>query len=217
LKTMRQPISHAVLTFIVALILGCIQTARADELSAAYSLRHQWAVAKYKTDKNNQLAILESLIDNASDIAEKNPNNPEVLLWQGTILSTYANLKGGMSVLKIIDAAKVDLEKSIGLDETVDGGLAHAILGAMYYRVPGWPISFKDYDAAEYHLTRALALNPNSIDAHFFYGDFLRHRGESQKAAIHFKAALELPVRASHEVEDEGRHQEALDALGSLS
>ena len=214
---MRQPISHAVLTFIVALILGCIQTARAEETSPAQSLRHEWAIAKYQTDKGHQLATLESLMNNASVVAEKNPNDAEILLWQGTILSTYANVKGGMGVLKIIDAAKVDLEKSIGLDETVDGGLAHVILGAMYYRVPGWPISFKDYDAAEYHLTRALVLNPESIDAHFFYGDFLRHRGENQKAAAHFKAALDLPVRSSHALEDEGRRQEALEALGSLS
>lgn len=214
---MRQPISHAVLTFIVALILGCIQTARAEEASSAQSLRQEWAVAKYQTEKDHQLATLEALMDNASAVAAKNPDDPEVLLWQGTILSTYANVKGGMGVLKVIDAAKNHLEKSIELNETIDGGLAHVILGAMYYRVPGWPISFKDYDAAEYHLTRALSLNPDSIDAHFFYGDFLRHRGEHQQAAVQFKTALELPIRPNHEVEDQGRHQEALEALQSLS
>lgn len=207
---MRQPMSHVVLTFIVALILGSIQTARAD-------LGDEWAKAKYQTETDQQLTVLESLMDQSTELARQNPDDASVLLWQGTISSTYASTKGGLSVLKIIDSAKVDLEKSIALNENIEGGLAHVILGAMYYRVPGWPISFKDYDAAEHHLKRALALNPQSIDANFFYGDFLKHRGDHKDAATYFKAALEAPIRPTHQIADEGRRQEAKEALEKVS
>lgn len=211
---MRSSLFHATLSLVLAFILSCLQTARASEMPLnAEILSQKWAAAKYQTSTQEQLPLLKNLVEEATLAAEASPRDPSVLAWKGTILSTYASLKGGVEALSVLREAKKALEASIALDESAENGLAHTILGAMYYRVPAWPVAFKDTKKAELHLQKGLALNPQGVDQNFFYGDFLKNQENYQAAEDYLSAALNAPVRAGHEVADEGRRTEAARLL----
>jgi tetratricopeptide (TPR) repeat protein len=216
---MRLPFRQAVSMLLVAFILNCFQAARvsADENGPSIEkVRQDWAVLKYKTDRSQQVLAFEALNDYLDTEMKQNPNNPSLLAWRGTVLSTYANLKGGLGAVKILEEAKGYLEQSIALDDTAEQGLAHVILGALYYKAPGWPISFKDNKEAIKHLEKGLTLNPNGIDANYFYGDYWKEQGDKEKAREYLSAVLKAPVRENNVVADEGRRQEAEKALQAL-
>ncbi len=80
--------------------------------------------------------------------------------------------------------AKAAALKALELDEALAD--AHAALGQIKF-VSDW-----DWFGAEHELKRATILNPNSSNAHFYYGWFLTAMGRSNEAVTETRKALEL-------------------------
>ena len=57
-------------------------------------------------------------------------------------------------------------------------------------------------------LTRALAINPEGIDANYFYGEFLCDQGQCVQAIPYLEKAAHAAPRPGREVADAGRHRE---------
>lgn len=59
-------------------------------------------------------------------------------------------------------------------------------------------------------------MNPDGIDANFFYGDFLQDQGEYPAALVAFEKALKAPMREGRVLADEGRRKEIETAIRKL-
>lgn len=175
---------------------------------AAKPLQQQWAVVKYQTAEKEREKAFEQLAAQAKQVAQQHPRDPEVLVWEAIILSTYAGEKGGFGALGLVKEAKTLLEQAEKIDPNVLDGAVYTSLGSLYYQVPGWPIGFGNDDKAEQYLKKALALNPDGIDANFFYGDYLLEEGRYQEATTALEKALNAPARPGREVADAGRRDE---------
>jgi len=97
------------------------------------------------------------------------------------------------------------------------GGSAYTSLGSLYYQVPGWPIGFGDDKKAQEYLKKALAVNPDGIDANYFYGDYLFRKGEYAEAARWLNKAMQAPPRPGRKVADEGRRREIDELLDKIA
>jgi len=86
-------------------------------------------------------------------------------------------------------------------------------LGSLYYMVPSWPIAYGDNDKARKMLQKALTINPNTIDANYFYGDFLASQGQQAEALTYFKRAVLIPVRSTQVFADSQLHAQAKQAI----
>lgn len=179
-------------------------------------LRTQWAIAKYQTPRNQQINKFERLISQAEALNNRYPNDPEVLMWHGTILSTYASIKGGLKVLPHVKKARSLLEKAISLQSNVGNGFAHGVIGALYARVPGWPIAFGNKKTAGTYLQTAVRLSPQGSDSNYYYGDYLVDIGKYDMAARHLQTALKAPIRSGYEIQDRGRKGEINASLRKL-
>jgi TolB-like protein/DNA-binding winged helix-turn-helix (wHTH) protein/Tfp pilus assembly protein PilF len=97
-----------------------------------------------------------------------------------------------LSPREMMPKLKVEAEKALQLDETLDD--AHVCLAyALIYYDWDWP-------EAEKHLRRALELNPSSADAHLVYSGYLTSLGRTQEALAEIRVAqaldpLSLPVQ----------------------
>ena len=105
------------------------------------------------------------------------------------------------------------MEKSIAIDPTASQGAAHTFLGTLYFLVPEWPIAFGDLDLAKEHLDKAIEINPDDIDANFFYGDFLKKLGKLKQAEAMYLKALNAPARPGRTIADAGRRKETKERL----
>jgi tetratricopeptide (TPR) repeat protein len=182
--------------------------------AAAKPLQQQWAVIKYQTAKKEREKAFKKLAAEAKQVEQQNPKDPEVLVWEAIILSTYAGEKGGFGALGLVKDAKGLLEKAEKIDPKVLNGSVYTSLGSLYYQVPGWPLGFGDDDEAEKLLEKALQIAPDSIDANFFYGDYLIEEGRYQEAVKALEKALNAPDRPGREVADAGRREEIKQKLG---
>lgn len=181
------------------------------KLSAALGeLQSGWEKAKYQIKgKDAQLDALSGLEQKAMELAERHPANAEAKVWYAAILSTEAAIIDGMSALPKVNEAKKQLDAALALDSSVMKGYGHTSLGALYARVPGWPIAFGNKNKAELHLKKALTLDPASIDANYYYGDFLTRKKDYAAAIPYLEKAINAPDRPGRSIADEGRRAEA--------
>ena len=171
-------------------------------------LQSRWAEINYQLPEAQREAAFERLAGEAEAALRAEPQAPELLIWRGIILSTWAGAKGGLGALDLVKQARGQFEQSIKLDPKALDGSAYTSLGSLYYQVPGWPLGFGDDARAEQMLKQALTLNPNGIDPNYFYGDFLfreKRYAEAEKALL---KALAAPPRPGREVADAGRRKE---------
>ena len=207
---------HSVFNTSVLIALLFSQPALADVQSDTRSIEQRWAEVTYQTQGSRQIKAFDQLNSEAEQLVAKYPRSAESWLWSGIIKSTYAGVKGGLGALKLAKLSKAALEKAISLDANVMNGSAYTSLGALYFNVPGWPISFGDDDKAEQFLQRALTINPRGIDSNFFYADYLIHEKRYKEAKTFLMKALAAPSRPSRPLADAGRQREINERLSRV-
>tara|TARA_R110002111_G_scaffold225996_6_gene287758 strand:- start:1163 stop:1780 length:618 start_codon:yes stop_codon:yes gene_type:complete len=180
------------------------------------ALQKNWAIANYKLKGDQQAARFEALIHEAEASVAQHPKDPELLIWDGIIKSTYAGKASGLSALSLIKSARASLEKAMAIDELAMQGSAYTSLGALYYQVPGWPIAFGNDKKARKFLEKAVTLNPDGIDSNYFYADFLLQQKEYVAAKIAFEKALAAPDRPGRALADSGRREEIRSRLAGI-
>lgn len=92
-------------------------------------------------------------------------------------------------------------------------GSAHTNLGILYYKVPGFPISFGNKNKAKSYLLEGIKLNPQGITSNYFYADFLISQGRYSDTIPFLKKALAAPNRNNRPIADEGCRKEIKVAL----
>jgi tetratricopeptide (TPR) repeat protein len=173
------------------------------------SIQQAWAKVNYETPAGDERAkAFDALEKRAESFTHQNPTRPEALIWEGIIESSYAGAKGGLGALSLCKEARGNLEAALKLDPNALDGSAYTSLGALYYKVPGFPVGFGDDDKAEKLLQKALKLNPNGIDANYFYAEYLFEQGRYPEALQYLDKAGKAAPRAGRESADKGRRGE---------
>lgn len=180
-------------------------------------VRDRWAQINYQLPKPQREAAFEELLHQSEKIRQASPRDATALIWEGIVLSSLAGEKGGMGALGLVKRARADFEAAIKLDANALDGAAYTSLGALYYQVPGWPLGFGDDAAARTMLRKGLAIDPDGIDANYFYADFLRDQKDWAGARTAFQKALAAPARPGRDVADAGRRQEAQAKLKEVA
>ena len=179
-------------------------------------LQSRWAEINYQLPAAQREAEFAKLAAEADTLVRSNPQDAELHIWRGIILSTYAGAKGGLGALELVKQSKASLERALALDPKALHGSAYTSLGALYYQVPGWPIGFGDDEQAEKLLKQALQLNPNGIDPNYFYGDFLFRQKRYSEAKLALEKAQAATARPGREVADRGRQAEIAALLAKV-
>ncbi|MHC8367164.1 tetratricopeptide repeat protein [Pseudomonas sp. ZT5P21] len=175
-------------------------------------IQQSWAHIQYELPADQRTTAFEKLAAQTSAFTKERQSVAEAWIWSGIVTSSWAGAQGGLGALSKVKDAKVDLEKALALDPKALQGSAFTSLGALYDRVPGWPIGFGDSDKAEQLLKLALQLNPNGIDSLYFWGDHLYRQKRYVEARTALQKALQAAPRPGREIADAGRRKE-IDAL----
>jgi tetratricopeptide (TPR) repeat protein len=168
-----------------------------------------WAHIVYEVrGSSTQTQALAKLAKQAAQVVAHNPGKAEPLLWQGIVTSEQANRANMFHQLGLATRARDIIAKAYAINPRVANGGAAMSLGVLYYKVPGSPIGFGDDARAKKLLKEALALDPDGMDANYFYGDFLLDQGDKASAKLFLQKALRAPRDTSRPVWDAGRRRE---------
>ncbi|WGI25435.1 hypothetical protein QEN58_19225 [Halomonas alkaliantarctica] len=190
-----------------------------DSATAAASLaelQQRWAEINYTLPPDEQAAAFSRLGDQAEQLVKRYPDAAELHIWAGIIRSTEAGASGGLGALGLVKQAKKELETALELNPLALDGSTYTSLGALYYQVPGWPLGFGDEQKAEWHLQRALAINPEGIDSLYFWGDYLHEQGRDEEARQALERALMAAPRPGRELADSGRRDDIHQLMSEL-
>lgn len=205
------------LALAAAATVGLASAAVAGMVEDVKAINDGWAHIVYEVKgSSTQTKALDALAKQAAVVVARNPGQAEPLLWEGIVVSEQANRANIFHKLGLATRARDIIAKAYAINpRAADGGAAMS-LGVLYYKVPGSPIGFGDKDRARKLLQQALALDPNGLDANYFWGDFLYDQGDAKGA----KAALQKALRAPHDpdrkVWDAGRRREVQALLKSI-
>ncbi|CAL1239535.1 tetratricopeptide repeat protein [Candidatus Methylocalor cossyra] len=165
-----------------------------DAHQAVEALEREWAEIFYRLPKDQQAEQLRALLARAEDLVVRFPGAAEPLIMEAIVLCAYAAADPGLGALRRVERARELLIRSIAIDPRAMGGSAYITLGNLYYRLPGWPISYGNDRAARHYLETALKLFPDALDSNYFYGDFLLAQGEFQAALPYLEKADRIPL-----------------------
>ena len=202
--------------FVIGLLLAGVasgaRAAPADDSAMKAAVHHiddEWARITYRVaDKDEQLTEIKELANQAAQVVVQYPGRAEPLLWQGIVTSEEAGMASVFRQLGLAIAARRIFEHAEAIDPKGVNGAVQMSLGVLYYRVPGFPIGFGNDKLARTDLETALAVDPNGLDANFFYGDFLAEQGAYVQAKTVLDHALAAPVDAARPIWDAGRRAE---------
>ncbi len=177
-------------------------------------IQSQWAVVNYMADGDAKEKAFEQLSQAATQVAMQQRNQPEGLIWEGIVYSSYAGAKGGLGALGLAKHAKKSYEAAIEIDGDALDGSAYTSLGVLYSKVPGWPIGFGSDKKAMEFLQKGLEKNPDGIDSNYFLAEFLYEEEEDYPKAKEYliKAKAAAP-RTDRPKADAGRRQEIADLM----
>ena len=202
--------------YILLILLSSI-VANAEMTPEVMEIQKHWAEVNYLTNEDAKEKAFENLAKAASNLVLKQPQNPHALVWEGIVYSTYAGVAGTFSAGKLAKHAKQSFEKAIEIDGDALNGSAYTSLGVLYYKVPGWPLSFGSDKKALKYLQKGLELNPDGIDSNYFFADFLyEEEDEYEKAKQHLIKAQNATPRPGREVADKGRQAEIKKLLSKV-
>lgn len=156
---------------------------------------------------DTQLDDLRALEIFILKVREAFPKKAEPMVWHGSVVTTVADLKGGMAAISDGRTARDIFKKSIQIDESVVEATAHITLGALYTQIPGWPLGFGSKDDANTHLQKALELYPDDIEANFYYAEYLNKFHSSQDAVPVMENCLRL-IQSQNEKSPGHKHRE---------
>lgn len=172
-------------------------------------IQQSWDEANYQSaNAEEKQRRLEALSARSEELVRKYPRHAEPLVWEGIVLSTYAGAKGGLGALSLAKKSRDCLLEATRIDPAALRGSAYTSLGALYYKVPGWPIGFGDRDKATEFLNKALALNPDGMDPNYFIGELMYEKGDYSASLRHLQKALAAAPRADRPLADAGRRAE---------
>lgn len=203
---MRLKLTIAFVAMLAATIPVAAHASMFDDVKA---VNDGWARITYTMNgSSHQTVALSQLDRQASQIVARYPNQAEPLLWEGIVVSEEANRANIFHKLGLATRARDLIARAYAINPRAANGGAAMSLGVLYYKVPGSPIGFGDTKRARQLLLQALALDPNGLDANYFWGDFLYDQSDYAGARAALQKALRAPRDASRPIWDAGRRRE---------
>ncbi|MDD5460128.1 MAG: hypothetical protein PHG00_00600 [Methylococcales bacterium] len=201
-------------TTFVALLLLCSPCFAEDNLKdSLLSIESEWATTYYSTSKQNPGAAYSRLYDKTVKLAQEFPESAEPLIWEAIIKATNADHQDPVSALEAVHEARDLLLRAIEINPQAMDGAGYVTLGTLYFMTPKWPIAFGDDAAAKKMLQTALKINPDGIDANYYYASYLLANNKLEDAVKYLERALTAPARTGQLYSDNQLKEEAKLAL----
>jgi tetratricopeptide (TPR) repeat protein len=136
-------------------------------------------------------------------------NSLEANFWLAVNYGSFGNEKGIMKSLSLIQPIKNHVERILEIDESYFYGGPWRVLGRLYHKAPGFPLSIGNSKKAVECFEKALELGPKFYLNHLFTAELYQSLRDKDKAREHLEWILNAPLNKNHEKEDAGYKKEA--------
>jgi hypothetical protein len=96
-----------------ALFAAAASAIAGDPSPQVAAVRDRWAEVNYNTPKTQREAAFDALAKQAAATRAAQPKDPNALIWEGIVLSSFAGERGGLGALGLAKQARADFEQAI--------------------------------------------------------------------------------------------------------
>jgi tetratricopeptide (TPR) repeat protein len=119
------------------------------------------------------------------------PEKEKGYYWFGVNEGRAGEIRGIFNSLFAIEPIRQAMQKVLSLTEEKDGS-AHHVLGVLYRRAPGWPLSCGDINKSLDHARQAVEFSPDEVAPRVDLAKTLIAKGQKDEARKLLLEALEL-------------------------
>ncbi|NNE99421.1 MAG: hypothetical protein HKN25_10420 [Pyrinomonadaceae bacterium] len=163
-------------------------------------------------DAEDKLFYYDKGVEYGEQGVEAEDDSLEACFWLAVNWGSYGHEKGIMKSLSLISPIKEMAEKCIELDESYFYGGPWRVLGRLFNKAPGFPISIGDNKKSHECFEKALEFGPTFYLNHLFIAELYVSDRKKDKAREHLEWIIDAPLNKNHERED-GNYKVDAEAL----
>ncbi len=167
-------------------------------------------------DAGDRIAFFDEGVKCGETGVEIDDDSLEAIFWLAVNYGSYGQEKGIMQSLSLITPIKDAAERAAEIDDGYFYGGPWRVLGRLYHKAPGWPISVGSNKKALECFEKALAHGPRFYLNHLFIAEAYASERNEAKAREHLEWILNAPLNKNHEREDEQYKRQAAALLENL-
>ena len=167
-------------------------------------------------EPEDKLFYYEKGVEYGEQGVEADEDSLEANFWLSVNWGSYGYEKGIMKSLSLIKPIKEKAEKCIEIDDTYFYGGPWRVLGRLYNKAPGFPISIGDNKKSLECFEKALEFGPKFYLNHLFIAELYISDRKKDKAREHLEWVVEAELNPNHEDEDQVYKQQAEELLEKL-
>jgi len=214
LTCMRNYLGLSLMMTIAAMSLAPARAARAESLDdSLLTIEDRWAVAAHETNDKRKRQNLRELLDDVRGLHKLYPEKPEAAAWHGIVARSYMDVSASMRIAK---EARDALLVAESIDPLVLDGQVYAHLGALYSEVSSAFGGFGSKTRGIGYLWKAITVDPQGIDANYFYAELLFKEKDYVAARNVLLRANDAPERPGHPKADRARKLEVVNLLAAV-
>lgn len=176
--------------------------------------QQEWAHLMFEeTNKEKQVEGIDTLLERVEKTLKEKPSSADMRIWLAKLKMQKASSLGFFKRDDMNKEALALLEQATLIDPKALDGYGYALLGHLYDTADAWPFSFGNRVKAKGYLLKALALDPDNLEANYFYGLYLKQYEGLDVAKPYFKKALEAKQYPDRKVAYLGLRDMIRDAM----
>jgi len=164
--------------------------------------------------KEKQIDIYEAGKLMALRTKKTAPDRVEGHYWYGVCEGRVAEVRGILNSLFAVDSIRQAMESVLKINPKY--GYAHHILGVLYRKAPGWPLSCGDLNKSLKHARLAVEYTPEEVLPRIGLAKTLLAKNKKAEAKKLLKEALQLPGPPDKQPETREYKKLAQELLKSL-
>ncbi len=180
---------------------GAIYESLLEEYPDNYELL--WKAARcYEKFGNNiedPLATYEKGKERAEKATQLYPDQVEGHYWLAALMGRVGEEKGILNSLFMVKPMKTELEQCLEIDPQFPD--AYYVLGKLYWKVPGWPLSVGDKKKAVEYALKSVELNPDSFVFQWGLYEAYNAAGKKKDAKETLEQIIQMPIKPGYELD----------------
>ncbi len=189
-----------------------------QECALAYGLLAEinfW-LGETTTDQGDKIAFYDEGVQCGEAGVGIDENSLEANFWLAVCYGAFGQEKGIMQSLALVQPIKKAAEKAAALDGTYFYGGPWRVLGRLYHKAPGFPISVGSTKKAIECLEKATAAGEKFFLNRIFLAEAYISNRDKAKAREQLEWVLNAAPNKNHEREDEDNKRQARELLESI-
>lgn len=176
-----------------------------EELLAKYPNTYEvlWKAAKFYEKSARFTAAPLKAYEKGKALAEKAvslfPDRVEGHYWLASLMGRVGEEKGILNSLFMVKPMKAELDRCLEIDPKFPD--TYYVLGLLYWKVPGWPVSIGDKKLAVQYAAQAVQLRPESFVFRWGLYEAYQAAGKRQEAESTLQQIIKQPAAAGYEKE----------------